>query len=221
MGAWLLMSLLAAAQLVDVATLEPRWRLDVKYATPDNFTGRRLYSVARCLLRPEVAHMLVRAQRYLDEHAPGHVFVLKDCYRPRHVQELMWSAVAGTPQEGYVADPRSTTGSVHNYGAAVDLTLAHGQGGELDMGTPFDSFQPLSQPRHEERFLREGKLTKAQARNRRLLRDAMTQGGGFLSIPNEWWHFDALRGAALRRRYGILDVPLDAVLTGAGTAGAP
>lgn len=205
---FLLVLLTADAALVDVTTLEPRLRLDIRYATPDNFTGKTLYPAARCLLRPAVAAQLVRAQRYLDERHPGTLLLVKDCYRPHAVQRLMWEIVRGTPQQGYVADPAK--GSVHNYGAAVDLTLAGPDGHEVDMGTPYDFFGKLAQPRHEAALLEAGKLTAVQVERRRLLRDAMVQGGGFQPIPNEWWHFDALRGKALRASYQILDVPLDA-----------
>ncbi len=209
MGLLLLVSLLAAdAELVDPTQLEPRLLLDIKYATRDNFTGEKLYPVARCLLRPAVADMLVRAQHYLDAHHPDYVLLLKDCYRPESIQRRMWQVVAGTPMQGYVANPSSKTGSVHNYGAAVDLTLSK-DGHEVDMGTPYDHLGVLAQPRYEERFVGEGKLTSQQVANRKVLRDAMVQGGGFKMIRNEWWHFDALQGVALRARYSKLDVPLD------------
>jgi D-alanyl-D-alanine dipeptidase len=197
--------------VVDMAVLEPRLRLDIKYATPDNFTGKILYPVARCLLRKEVASMVVAAQRWLDEKRPGYVLMLKDCYRPVSVQKIMWEVVKDTPMRGYVANPYGKTGSVHNYGCAVDLTLADAAGAEVDMGTPYDHLGILAQPRHEERFVAEGKLTAAQVEMRHVLRDAMV-AGGFHTIPNEWWHFDALQGQTLRGRYGKLDIPLDARL---------
>lgn len=198
----------AEIDLVDVSTLDERWVLDIRYATTDNFTGRVLYPTARCLLRPAVAGMLVKAQSHLDEEHPGYTFRFKDCYRPRSVQKTMWEVVKGTKDQSYVANPYGRTGSVHNYGAAVDLTLNGPDGEEVDMGTPYDSFQKLAQPRWEERFLAEGQLTEEQVQNRRRLRSAMTHAG-FKIIRNEWWHFDALQGAALRKRYEILDVPLD------------
>ncbi len=199
--------------LVDVATLDERFRLDIKYATTDNFTGKQLYPVARCLLRAEVGAMVVKAQKYLDAHHPGYVFLLKDCYRPRHIQKVMGEVVVGTPQQSYVANPYGKTGSVHNYACAVDLTLADAEGREVDMGTPYDAFEKKAQPRHEERYLASGALTAAQVEARRILRRAMLEGGGFKMIRNEWWHFDAFQGKALRQRFDILDVPLESVET--------
>lgn len=199
-----------ADDLVDVTHLEPRLVLDIRYATPDNFTGQRLYPVARCLLRAPVAAQLVAAQRWLDAHHPGAVLVLKDCYRPAHIQRRMWEAVQGTRKALYVASPDKKIGSVHNYGAAVDVTLAEG-GHELDLGTPYDYLGKLAELRHEDRYLAEGKLTAAQVERRRRLRAAMVEGGGFKTIISEWWHFDALQGGELARRYRKLDVPLEAV----------
>jgi zinc D-Ala-D-Ala dipeptidase len=203
---------LAGTDLVDVTALDARWIVDVRYATTDNFTGQQLYPVSRCLLRTEVAAKLQKAQAWIDAHHAGHTFILKDCYRPESVQRRMWEIVRNTPQRKYVADPSSATGSVHNYGAAVDLTLAGADRKELDMGTPYDFFGELAEPQHEERLVREGKLTAAQVANRRILRDGMVKGGGFLSLKHEWWHFDALQGNALRAKYQKMDVPLEAVL---------
>ena len=196
------------APLVDATSLDSRFKIDIKYATSDNFMKRVLYPVGRCLTRTAVGDMLKAAQKYLDDHNPGFVLMLKDCYRPHSVQVAMWEVVKGTPQEAYVANPKG--GSVHNFGAAIDLTLADKDGKEVDMGTPYDFFGKLAEPRHEEDFVKEGKLTPTQVANRKLLRDAMVKGGGFKSIPNEWWHFDALSGKELRAKYQILDVPLDA-----------
>lgn len=212
-----LMTMLAAPKaddaLVDVATLDKRWKLDVKYATTDNFTGRVLYSSARCFLRPKPAQMLLEAQKWLDANHPGYVLMLKDCYRPVSVQRLMWDVVKGTPKQGYVADPNSKYGSVHNYGCAVDLTLMDTKGAEVDMGTAYDHLGRLAEPRHEEEYLSAGTLTKAQVAMRHVLRDAMLHAG-FKAIPNEWWHFNALVGEQLRAAYTPLDVPFEAL--GAG-----
>ena len=202
---------LAAGELdlVDVQTVAPEVRLDIRYATRENFTKAKLYPVARCLLRREVAQKVRLAQRYLTTRGSNIFLLLKDCYRPESAQYRMWLAVKGTSRQGYVADPRTTHGSVHTYGAAIDATLCDASGVELDMGTPFDFLGPLAEPRREAQFLAAGDLSPAQLTNRRLLRTALVEFGTFRAIPNEWWHFDAWRGAALRARYSKLDVPLD------------
>jgi len=196
-----------AVELVDMQSVDQRFLFDIKYATADNFTGQVLYPAARCLLRPEVAKMVAGAQAFLDAKHPGLRLMFKDCYRPHTIQKKLWEVVVGTPQQSYVANP-NRSGSVHSFAAAVDLTLADAEGKELDMGTPYDHLGSLAQPRYEERFLKEGKLTPAQVANRRILREAMVSGGGFKMIRNEWWHFDAWRGRALRERFQRLDQPL-------------
>ena len=195
-------------ELVDVASLDPRFVIDMMYARQDNFTGHVIYPVARCLLRPEVGQMLVQAQKYLDAHHPGYVMMIKDAYRPVHVQWMLWNVVKDTSMRDYVADPNSKVGSVHNYGAAVDLTLIDASKHEVDMGTIVDYLGDLAEPRYEERFVKEGKLTQVQVANRHMLRDAMLHAG-FKTIPNEWWHFDALSKDDLIKTYTKLDIPLE------------
>jgi D-alanyl-D-alanine dipeptidase len=118
------------------------------------------------------------------------------------VQQRLWAYARANKQTEYVSNPAK--GSIHNYGFALDVTLADAHGRELDMGTPFDSFGPLSQPAQEERLLREGALSAAQVANRRLLRTAM-QRAGFRQHPVEWWHFDAVPASAVRRDYPIIE----------------
>lgn len=196
--------------LVDVTTLDPKFLLDIKYATTDNFFEKKVYPEARCLLVRSAAEKMVSAQRWLDEHHPGLRLMFKDCYRPHHVQKVMWDAVKGTPKARYVANPHTATGSLHGYGAAVDLTLADAAGEELDMGTPYDHLGPLAEPRHEARFLKEGKLTPAQVKNRRILRRAMRNGGKMRGILREWWHFNEHPKGVIRKKYRRLDVPFSA-----------
>ena len=113
----------------------------------------------------------------------------------------MWKLVKGTPDQAYVANPAS--GSIHNYGAAVDLTvgllLADGTVVPLDMGTPYDASTEEAQPRLEPALLKAGRLTQEQVSNRQLLRRAMN-AGGFKVLPIEWWHFNAFSLAEAKRR---------------------
>ena len=194
---WLQLGLaLPAESLVDIKTVDSSIKLDMVYATPHNFVHRRIYPQARCLLRPQVAEALHKAQLYLTRKRPGFFLLLKDCYRPIHSQRRLFKAVVGTAKQKYVANPDKGLGSVHSYGAAVDVTLVDATGRELDMGTPHDFLGPLAEPRREAYFLARGVLTPTQQ-----------SGGRFYSISNEWWHFDAARGRALRRLYKPLDLP--------------
>jgi D-alanyl-D-alanine dipeptidase len=188
-----------APDMVDAATFVPELQVDMRYATADNFLGEAIYrDLTRCFLHQHAAAMLATAQKSLIEAHPELRLRVYDCARPQFVQEAMWRLVEGTPRAGYVADPRRR--SIHNFGCAVDLTVADRRGRALDMGTPFDHLAPLARPDQEKRFLRQGKLTRAQVRNRRILRAAMTSAG-WRGLPNEWWHFDCAPQKEARRRY--------------------
>lgn len=201
----------AAEPLVVVdARMHPAFLVSLPYATADNFFGQKVYPVERCALRRSVAAKMVKAQQWLDARHAGMRLLFKDCYRPDRVQYVMWKAVVGTPKSAYVANPHTPTGSIHSYGAAVDVTLADRAGREVDMGTPHDFLGKLAEPRHEQRFLAEGQLTPAQVDARHVLRDAL-RAGGMTTIPNEWWHFNDGPAAQVRKRYTRLDVPLESV----------
>ncbi len=184
-----------APDLVDVATLDPTIRLDLRYATPDNFTGVVVYPAARCLLRRDAAERLARVQRRLRAEGVG--LLVWDCYRPLAVQERFWTLV---PDERYVARPirrdgRPVAGSKHNRGAAVDVTLVDAAGVPLEMPTRFDDFS--------ERAHRGAPATPEARANAARLEAAMV-AEGFAPLPTEWWHFDAPGWQA----YEVLDVPL-------------
>ena len=186
-----------APDLVDITTVDPTIRLDLRYATRDNFTGVALYPAARCLLRRDAAERLARVQRRLQ--ADGFGLLLWDCYRPLAVQERFWALV---PDERYVARPqrengRPLAGSKHNRGAAVDVTLVDAAGRPLAMPSGFDDFS--------ERAHRDAANVKPAARaNAARLESAMT-AEGFQPLPTEWWHFDAPGWQG----YELLDVPLE------------
>ena len=194
--------------LVDVEPLHPSFQLDIRYATTDNFAKVKAYPVAKCLLRKSVAEKMVVAQKWLDKNKPGTYLIFKDCYRPNDVQAVLWDAVKNTKMRRYVANPHTKTGSIHSYGAAVDLTLGRNGRGELPMGTPYDFLGKLAEPRHEKRFLASGQLTKNHLKNRKLLRRVMTKVAGLRMIRNEWWHFNLDTAKNVRRRFTRLNVPL-------------
>jgi len=162
--------------------------VDLRYATPNNFVGRDLYSPYDCAwLHVEAAAALERAVAWLAVHAPGLKPLVLDALRPQRVQQQLWDALEGTDLRLYLANP--ARGSIHSYGMALDITLLDADGRELDMGTGFDDMTELSHPALEEGFLLAGQLSEHQLANRRLLRAAMLQAG-FFGINTEWWHFD-------------------------------
>lgn len=155
-------------------------RLDLRYATRQNFTGRRLpgYCSARAYLMPRTARALLRADRRL--RGSGRALKVYDAYRPARATRAMvrWARRTGNDHllNGWIARR-----SNHNRGAAVDVTLVRRRDGrELRMGTGFDAFSPRSRTR----AVRGGAL-----RNRLRLVRAM-EGAGFRNYAGEWWHFD-------------------------------
>jgi len=177
--------------------------IDLRYATTNNFVGENLYgSFNRAFLRRTAAEKLSRAVENLRKVNPKYRFVIFDALRPRSVQTILWDKVKGTDRQKYVANPKS--GSIHNFGFAVDLSVLDEDGRELDMGTPFDAFTPLAEPRKEREFAAEEKLTTAQLKNRKILRRAMEEAG-FHQLPDEWWHFDALPASEVRGKYQIVE----------------
>lgn len=209
---------LAKLGLVDVQTLVPDVLVRLKYAHADNFMGEVVYRDVRgCYLRPEPAAMIARAQAELSRRNPGLRLLMADCTRPRDVQRRMYGLVRDTPMRNYVARPEP--GSMHNHGAAVDLTIADAEGNQLDMGTPLDHFGPLTQPRLDARHLKAGKLTAEQVANRRLLREVMVKAG-FRPLEIEWWHFVAHSPKEVRRRYPIVEA-FPTASPASAAAGAP
>jgi D-alanyl-D-alanine dipeptidase len=158
----------------DLAELDNRIRLDIRYATANNFTHSKIYDCPRCLLRPEAAAALADAHKALQRK--GYGFKMFDCYRPRPYQQRLWDKV---PNPDYVTPPAK--GSMHSRGAAVDLTIVDAAGKELDMGTPYDFFGRAAHTDHQD-------LPAKVLENRKLLRETL-EAYGFKGIRTEWWHF--------------------------------
>lgn len=188
----------ADEKLVDATTVVKDLKLDLKYATPDNFLHKAVYpKEARCLLRESVAARLEQASVALRKQ--GYRLKVYDCYRPRSVQWEMWKLF---PKPGYVANPKY--GSNHNRGGAVDLTLVTKDGKEVEMPTPFDTFSEAAHHGYDGG-------TEASRAHREVLRAAM-EGAGFGKNRMEWWHYDAPNS----KQYAVLDEPFTS-LTDGGT----
>jgi D-alanyl-D-alanine dipeptidase len=177
--------------------------LDIRYASANNFTGRDIYGAFdRLWLHAIAAAKLAGACAALRQTRPDLRLLVFDGLRPNRVQRVFWEMVKGTEQQRFVGDP--AVGSVHGFGLAVDLSLCDRDGVELDMGTPFDDFSPLAEPRLEQTHLAAGMLTPQQLENRLLLRRTM-RNAGFIPLPIEWWHFDALPSDEVRRRFKLVE----------------
>lgn len=189
---------LLALGLVDVQTLDPTIQVHLVYATANNFLGRVLYTdIHHALLLPAMAQKVVAAQQALHKERPDLDLMVLDAARPLSVQYQMFHVVAGTPRNRYVANPKKGPG-MHNYGAAVDVTLVDREGNWLPMGSVFDHFGPESHIDNEAQLLAAGKITQQEYDNRRLLRRIM-RGQGLLPLTSEWWHFNLTTTAQARR----------------------
>ena len=179
--------------LIDITTVDPRIRLDIRYATPNNFCQKALYAQPVCYVHKDVAQALKAVQ---DELAPQGLFLkLFDGYRPVSVQQVMWDLIQ---DENYVMNPAKGKGR-HTRGTAIDLTLVDASGNELEMPSVFDDFT--------ERAHRDNKNQTPEARkNMKLLEHAM-QVQGFSGWPLEWWHYD-FNGWHDDTKYPSLDIPI-------------
>lgn len=186
----------------DLSTF-PHVVISLKYATTSNFMGIDMYGpFNKAFLHKDAASKFQKAVDLLQKEKPGWSFIVFDALRPHSVQWIMWNHVKDTPQRKYVAN--AEIGSPHNYGMALDISLLDEKGKELDMGTGFDSFTDLSEPKLEVKFIKEGKLTQQQLDNRLILRKVMTEAG-FFTISHEWWHFNALPEPEIRKKYQIVE----------------
>lgn len=182
----------------------PGIRVALAYATVNNFLHRVMYhDLERCYLPAEVAAKLAKAESYLNNEYPDYHLVVFDGVRPLHIQQQMWDSLPMPDWKkiNYLANPADL--SLHNYGAAVDVGIIDERGSLLDMGTSFDTFSELSQPKLEQRFLSEGSLSPEAYQNRLLLRRAMQQAG-FSMMHTEWWHFNATNKATAAARYRLI-----------------
>ena len=151
--------------------------LDMRYATENNFLKAKVYDCAECYLRYKTVKKLIEANEKFMQL--GYRIKLFDCYRPLDIQKKMWKIVSNPI---YVADPKK--GSIHNRGAAVDITLVDKNGIELDMGTAFDHFG--IEASHEYQDLSDQVLA-----NRKLLKTIM-ESSSFKTFASEWWHYDLI-----------------------------
>lgn len=166
------------AHLIELIKLDPTIKLDIRYATDDNFVGRKVYPEARAFLQKPAAKSVVRVHKKLKKQGLG--LVIFDGYRPWAITKLFWEV---TPEEKrkFVANPEK--GSKHNRGCAVDLSIFDLKTGALlPMPSGYDEFTERASPNYTGG-------TEEETRNRELLRRLM-EDEGFTVNPNEWWHFD-------------------------------
>ena len=180
---------------VELAKLDPRIKLDIRYATSDNFLSTPVYTSARAFLQRPAAEALLTAHRKLMQK--GYGLVIFDGYRHWYVTKIFWDATPADKHE-FVANPAE--GSRHNRGCAVDLTLYDLKTGrEIEMTGVYDEMSPRSYPNYTSG-------TPQQREHRDLLRSAMEKQG-FKVFESEWWHFDYRDW----RHYAIQNVPFEEI----------
>ncbi|MGH9632575.1 MAG: serine hydrolase [Bryobacteraceae bacterium] len=179
--------------LVELTALDPSLKLDIRYASTNNFLGTAFYTQPRAFLQRPAAEALMRANEWLKSR--GYGLLIHDGYRPWSVTKMFWEATPA-PQRVFVADPAQ--GSRHNRGCAVDLTLYDLEtGAVIEMPGSYDEMSERSHPDYPGG-------TSLQRWHRELLRKAM-QDQGFTVYENEWWHFDFRDWP----KYPILNLPFE------------
>lgn len=202
--------------LIDIREVDPAILVELKYATTDNFVGRNMYGTLRtAYLLPHFARKVAEAARLLREKHPDYTLLVYDAARPLSVQRRMRKAVEGTGNEAYVAD--GVRGGRHNYGVAVDLTIADADDTPLDMGTSFDHFGRAAwvgwsktatlegYAAFVDSLVRDGYISERAAANRKLLLDIMYRAG-LRPYVKEWWHYqEPIAMPRTRELYELLD----------------
>lgn len=165
-------------ELVELVKLDPTIKLDIRYATTNNFLSTPMYSQARAFLQRPAAEALLRAHNALK--AKGYGLLIHDAYRPWYVTKMFWDA---TPDDKKIFVANPAEGSRHNRGCAVDLTLYDLKtGAPVKMPSGYDEMSPRAYADYPGG-------TPEERERRALLRQAMEKVG-FTVYPQEWWHFD-------------------------------
>jgi zinc D-Ala-D-Ala dipeptidase len=179
--------------LVELVKLDPTIKLDIRYATENNFLSTPMYEQARAFLQRPAAEALVRASHELNKQGLG--LLIHDAYRPWYITRMFWDATPPDKHE-FVADPAK--GSNHNRGCAVDTTLYDLKTGhELPMPSLYDEMSERAHPNYQGG-------TETERHNRQTLRAAMEKQG-FTVYEFEWWHFDYKDW----KQYPIMNVPFE------------
>ncbi len=196
---------LVQAHFINIQTLDSSIQVDLKYNSTDNFMHQNMYKgLSKAYFPEEVATKLCKAQAALKQEFPQYSLIIFDAARPLSIQQYIWDSVKLKPYEKYqyISPPQNV--SLHNYGAAVDLSIINLKTDSLlDMGTLFDFFGKQAQPRFEEYYLQTGELTLQHITNRKLLRKYMQQAG-FFGITTEWWHFNSTNKWVAAKKYALI-----------------
>lgn len=190
--------------LVNINEFDKDIRVVLLYNTSCNFLGKSFYKgLDQCYLPCEVATKLNVAQKNLKKQYPFYNLIIFDATRPAHIQKMMWDSLKMKPIDKYNYVARPDELSLHNFGAAVDVGIINEDGVLLDMGTPFDFFGELAQPKLENELYAAGKLSRDAYKNRLILREIMKKAG-FTPITSEWWHFNSCTKLFATENYTLI-----------------
>jgi len=182
-------------ELVELIKLDSTIKLDIRYATSNNLTGKPVYTEARAFMQKPAALALIKANEQLRQQ--GYGLLIFDGYRPWDVTKLFWD-ITSKENKKFVADPKK--GSKHNRGCAVDLSLYDlATGKEVEMTGVYDEMSERSYPNYTGG-------TEMQRKMRDLLRSKM-EANGFTVYDYEWWHFDYQDWP----KYRITNVPFNEI----------
>ena len=209
-------SLIRKMGLVDINTLDKEILVELRYATTNNFMQQNIYGELRkAYFVPHFARKIAQAQQILRQRKPGYRLLIYDAARPQSAQHRMRQAVEGTPYTAYVAE--ASRGGRHNFGVAVDLTIADKDGRALDMGAPFDHFGREAwigdgrntTLQHFKAYIaqmqKQGIISAEAAANRTLLVEIM-DAVGLRPYAKEWWHYqERVSMSRTREIYKLLD----------------
>jgi zinc D-Ala-D-Ala dipeptidase len=178
-------------ELVNLESFIPGVVLDIRYATANNFTGEKIYNLARAYSRKSVAIALKKAQEEFKKQGLG--IKIYDAYRPYKATIKFYESYRDTT---YVASPYR--GSRHNRGCAIDMTIVDLKTGkELSMPTEYDSFKKEAWPTTP---VKDPIIKK----NRDLIISVMERNG-FKVNASEWWHFDFIGW----QKYEVMDIDFE------------
>ncbi len=184
------------SDLVELVKLDPSIKLDIRYATSNNFVGKPVYPEARAFLQRPAAMALLSAHRWLKSQ--GYGILVHDAYRPWAITKIFWD-ITPADKKIFVADP--AVGSKHNRGCAVDISLYELSTGKVvEMPGDYDEMSERS-------FVTYTGGTEQQRKLRDLLRHAMEREGEFFVYPEEWWHYDFKDS----KHYAVQDIPFSAI----------
>lgn len=185
-----------ASDLVELVKLDPSIKLDIRYATSNNFVGKPVYPEARAFLQRPAAMALLSAHRWLKPQ--GYGILVHDAYRPWAITKIFWD-ITPADKKIFVADP--AVGSKHNRGCAVDISLYELSTGKVvEMPGDYDEMSERS-------FVTYTGGTEQQRKLRDLLRHAMEREGEFFVYPEEWWHYDFKDS----KHYAVQNIPFSAI----------